>query len=94
MLIGTIIIKVFIPSAHSLKDKRRVTKSLLSKLQNKFNISAAEIDFLDQWQLSLIGMAIVGNETKHLDRQISRIVEFVQQEQYQFQLLEVNTEII
>lgn len=93
MLIGTINIKIFIPSSQSLKDKRRVVKSLIKKLQNKFNISVAEIDSLEQWQVSEIGVAIVGNETRVLDQQISRIIDFID-EQPDFQLVNIVTQIL
>jgi hypothetical protein len=93
VLIGTINIKIFIPSSQSLKDKRRVVKRLIKKLQNKFNISVAEIDSLEQWQVSEIGVAIVGNETRVLDQQISRIIDFID-EQPDFQLVNIVTQIL
>ena len=37
---------------HSLKEKRMIVKSLVAKLQNKFHLSAAEIDEQDTHQLS------------------------------------------
>ncbi|MFZ7104048.1 MAG: DUF503 domain-containing protein [Peptococcaceae bacterium] len=94
MIIGTITIKIFIASSRSLKDKRRVSKSLISRLQNKFNLSVAEIGSLDQWQIAEIGLALVANESRHLNRQISRIIEFIEKEQYEYELIEVASEII
>ena len=40
--------------AHSLKEKRMVVKSIIAKLQNKFNISVGEIENQDIHNLSLI----------------------------------------
>jgi len=92
LLIGTISIKIFIPTSLSLKDKRSVVRSLITRLKNKFNISVAEIDSLDQWQIAVIGMAIVGNETKILNQQISKIITFIEANT-DFELINLDTEI-
>ena len=44
---------------HSLKEKRMVVKSLIAKLQNKFHVSAAEIDEQDTHQIIVIGVAAI-----------------------------------
>ena len=92
MLIGTISFKIRIPYAHSLKEKRRVLKSLIAKLQNKFKLSVAEIDQQDQWQSATIGIALVGSETKILNQQISWVIEFLNG-QTEFEVLDVETSI-
>ena len=47
------------PWAHSLKEKRMVVKSLIAKLQNRFHVSAAEIDEQDTHSLIVIGVAAI-----------------------------------
>lgn len=47
MKIATITFRLHAPWVHSLKEKRMIVKSIVSKLQNKFHISAAEIDEQD-----------------------------------------------
>jgi hypothetical protein len=49
-------IKIYLQNCHSLKEKRSVLKSLKTRLQNKFNISIAEIGYQEIWQTSLIGI--------------------------------------
>ena len=44
---------------HSLKEKRMVVKSLIAKLQNKYHISAAEVDEHDTHQIIVIGVAAI-----------------------------------
>lgn len=41
---------------HSLKEKRMIVKSLTAQLQNKFHVSAAEIDEQDTHQTIVIGV--------------------------------------
>ncbi|KJS83017.1 MAG: hypothetical protein JM58_13440 [Peptococcaceae bacterium BICA1-8] len=92
MLIGAITIKIFIPASASLKDKRRVVKSLITRLKNKFNVSVAEIGSLEEWQVSEIGIAVVGNGTQILNKQISQVINYIEREA-ELQLIDVNTEI-
>ncbi len=40
-------VKLYAPWVHSLKEKRMVAKSLLAKLRNKFQVSAAEVEEQD-----------------------------------------------
>ena len=44
---------------HSLKEKRMIVKSLIAKLQNRFHVSAAEIDEQDTHQIIVIGVAAI-----------------------------------
>jgi uncharacterized protein YlxP (DUF503 family) len=44
---------------HSLKEKRMIVKSLTAKLQNRFHVSAAEIDEQDTQQIIVIGVAAI-----------------------------------
>jgi len=47
MVIGTLELHIRLLSCNSLKDKRRIVKSLLSRIRNNFNVSIAEVgDYL------------------------------------------------
>ena len=50
-----------IEDAHSLKDKRHVVKSLLDRLQVRFNVAVAEIDHQDLWQRSVVAAVTVSS---------------------------------
>ena len=66
------------PWVHSLKEKRMVVKSLVTRLQNHFHVSAAEVDEQDTHQIIVIGTAaIVPNSTMadHLMDELSAFVE-------------------
>lgn len=66
-------ITVHIPFAHSLKDKRRHIKSLKDKIHQHFNASIAEIDGLNEWQKSVIGIVMISNDRAFLEKQSSAI---------------------
>ena len=66
-----------IPGVQSLKEKRRIIKSLQDKLKNKFNIAISEIGNNDLWQSSLIGVVTIGNETAYLEKMLNSIINFI-----------------
>lgn len=61
----------------SLKDKRRVVKSLVEKCRHRFNVSVAEVDDQDVYQRAVIGVAVVGNDGRVLNSLLDRVVEFM-----------------
>jgi uncharacterized protein YlxP (DUF503 family) len=79
MHVGVCQIELRLPENHSLKGKRQVVKSIITRVQNKFNVSVAEIDDQDLWQLATLGMACVSNHRRHADETLANVVKFVVQ---------------
>ena len=77
MKIATIMFKLRAPWVHSLKEKRMIVKSLVAKLQNKFHVSAAEIDEQDVHQIIVIGVASIVPHNAMADSLMDEISEFV-----------------
>lgn len=78
MVVGTFEVQFRIPGSFTLKDKRRVVKSMLEKLKNKFNVSVAEVGNNDRVALGLIGGACVSNSKSALQSQLSHIRSFIE----------------
>jgi uncharacterized protein len=78
MRIGTLKIRLYAPWVHSLKEKRMVVKSLLAKLTNRFNVSAAEVEEQDVLQTAVIGIACVADSSAFLDRVIDKLMDFIE----------------
>ncbi|HOC68331.1 MAG: hypothetical protein BWX80_00847 [Candidatus Hydrogenedentes bacterium ADurb.Bin101] len=78
MTIGLLQLDLLLPEANSLKDKRRVLKSLKDRLHNRFNCSVAETEYQDTWRRSRIAVCVVGGETAHVNSQLSSIVAYVE----------------
>lgn len=78
MLIASCKIKLYLPGAATLKDKRRVIKSLLQKSKNKFNLSAAEVDAQDYIQTAVLGAAVVGSDYKYLQSVMDKYLDFIE----------------
>ena len=73
MIIGLLSIEIFIPSSTSLKDKRMVLNHIRDKVRKKYNVSVAEVDFLDKWQRSLIGIALVTSQKSFAEETLTKI---------------------
>ena len=77
MIIGSCTLKLMIFESNSLKDKRHIIKSIIGKIQSRFNVSIAEIDLNDSWQTSIIGFACVSNDGKHANQMVSNVMKFI-----------------
>ena len=78
MKIASMTFKLRAPWVHSLKEKRMIVKSLVAKLQNKFHVSAAEIDEQDVHQIIVIGVASIVPHNALADSLMDEISEFVE----------------
>ena len=67
------------PWVHSLKEKRMIVKSLVAKLQNRFHVSAAEVDEQDIHQIIVIGVAAIVPHNAMADSLMEEIYMFVEE---------------
>ncbi len=67
-----------LPLSQSLKDKRRVAKSLIQRIRNEFNVSVAEVDDQERWQSLVLGVACVSNSARYAEGQLEAVVRFVE----------------
>ena len=67
MVVGVCTIEIHLPYSRSLKDKRKVLKSLKDRLRGRHNISLAEVDGQDLWQRAVLGIAAVGDRRPPLE---------------------------
>lgn len=78
MTIATIKFRLRAPWVHSLKEKRMIVKSLIAKLQNRYHVSAAEIEDQDIHQSIVIGVAAIVPHTAQADSLMDDISQFVE----------------
>ena len=81
MTIGVLQMDLLVPGARSLKDKRRVIKSLKQLLHNRYNCSVAEIDFQDMWGRARLAVCVVSGESRHANEELNEIVRFASTKQ-------------
>jgi uncharacterized protein len=80
MLIGLLTVQIEISASQSLKDKRQVVRSLITRIRDKNNVAAAEVDDLDSWQRATLGFATVSNDGPRNDQVLERVLNMIERE--------------
>ncbi len=78
MIIGVCTITLHLPMAFSLKDKRRVVKSVIARVRNEFNVSIAEVESHDIWQEAVLGVSCVSTSQRYAHGQLEALVRFIE----------------
>lgn len=94
MNIGVLRISLRIPENSSLKGKRQVIKSIMSRVQNRFNVSVAEVGDNEVWQLATIGVSCVSNDGRFNNQVLSQVVDFVGNGHFDIEMLDYEIETI
>jgi uncharacterized protein len=79
MQVATCVIKLNLNGVYSLKEKRRILKSILARLAQQFNVAAAEIECQEVWQTAVIGLVTVGNDAGYLHGLLEKAVAWIAQ---------------
>ena len=78
MNVGVCKVTLRLPENHSLKGKRRILNSLSSRVRNKFNVSVAEVDDNEVWQLATLGITCVSNSGRHTDEVLQSVLAYIE----------------
>ena len=81
------------PENISLKGKRRLLKSITTRVRSKFNVSVAEVDDHNLWQLATLGICCVSNNKRHTNEVLSKIVDFIVNGRFDVEILDYEIEI-
>ena len=79
MYIGALQLTLRIPLSASLKDKRQVVQSVLQRVRNKFEVAAAEIATLENWQVATIGVSCVSNSARHTEDVLEHVRRYIEE---------------
>ena len=94
MNVGVCRISLRLPENLSLKGKRRVLKSITSRIRNKFNVSVAEVDDHELWQLATLGVCCVSNNKRYTNEVLSKVVDFIANGWFEIEMLNYEIEIL
>lgn len=73
MHVAAIRVELRVRDMHSLKDKRRVVKSILADIGRAHPVGIAEVDHQDLWQRATLGIAAVSASPGHVDRMLRAV---------------------
>src|SRR3990172_1163762 len=74
MVVGTCRLELRMPHTSSLKEKRQILRSIKDRVRNRFNVSVAEVGYLEEWQRATLAVACVSNEAKVVDEELSNLL--------------------
>jgi uncharacterized protein len=80
MTVGLARVTLFLPEAHSLKEKRMVLRRVKDRAQQKFNLAIAEVGENDIWQRALIGVAVIGTGRRFVESALDEVIRFIRGE--------------
>jgi uncharacterized protein YlxP (DUF503 family) len=92
--IGVCTFTLRLPENGSLKGKRQVIRSLQQRLHNKFNLSVAEVEHNDTWQLAGMAACCVSNSSAHANEVLSKALDFVHSMRLDAEVVEEEIELI
>jgi len=78
MIVSMIQLKFENPDVDSLKEKRRIIRSIKDKLQGRFHLSAAEVDLQDSIRFGQIGGALVSNSRSFGESVLHKAFEMIE----------------
>ncbi len=94
MNVGVCKINLRLPENQSLKGKRQVVKSITARVGNRFNVSVAEVDNHDLWQLATLGICCVSNNKRYTNEVLSKVVDFIAGSRFEVEMLDYEIEIL
>ena len=80
MIVSMIQLIFEIPDVDSIKEKRRIMRSMKDKLQRRFHMSAAEVDLMDSLSFGQIGGALVSNSKSFGESVMQKAFEMIEKE--------------
>ncbi len=94
MNVGACRVRLRFPENLSLKGKRQIVKSITTRLKSKFNVSVAEVDDNDLWQVATLGISCVSNNRRYTNEVLSKAVDFIANGRFDVEMLDYEIEIL
>jgi len=94
MNVGVCKISLRLPENLSLKGKRQVLKSITTRVANKFNVSIAEVDDQDLWQLATLGICCLSNDKRYTNEVLSKVMDFIAGGRFDIEIINYEIEIL
>ncbi len=92
MHVGVCRIELQLPGADTLKEKRRVVKSIKDRVAHRYHVSIAEVGRLDSARFAELGVACVSNDVRHATSVLTKVQDFVESS-FPVVVVDVETEL-
>ncbi len=94
MHVGVCRVSLRLPGNQSLKGKRQVAQSIISRVRTKFNVAIAEVEDQQLWQRLTLGISCVSNDGRHANEILSRVVQYIEEAGGDIELLDYEMETV
>lgn len=94
MNVGVCRLSLRLHGVRSLKGKRRISRSLIAQVSNKFNVAIAEVDHNDLWQRFTLGICSVSNNPQLASDALESVINFIARQRPDTELIDHEIEII
>jgi uncharacterized protein len=78
MVVGVCHLDLVLPQGSSLKGKRQIIKSLVTRVKNKFNVSISEVGGHDLWQRAQVGICLVGTDKRFINSSLDKVLDYIE----------------
>lgn len=78
MVVGVCHLDLVLPEGSSLKGKRQIIRSLVTRVKNKFNVSISEVGGHDLWQRAYVGICLVGTDKRFLNSSLDKVIDYIE----------------
>ncbi len=78
VIVGYCRLELYLAGVTSLKQKRSILKSMLARMRQQFNVSAAEVAQNDMHQVAVIAFATVSNSTRHTQESLDNVLRWIE----------------
>jgi uncharacterized protein len=79
MVVGVLRVDCSLPGTQSIKDKRRIVKSVLDRLHHRFRVAAAEVEYQDSWRRAGLAVAYISTDVRHADEVLAHVASAIEQ---------------
>ena len=94
MNVGVCKLTLRLPENQDLKAKRRVVKSLCDRIRFKFNVTIAEVDNNDKWQVATLGIACVSNSNRQVAQALDQVIFYIEESRVDVEMVECEVEAL
>ncbi len=77
MVIGVLRLRLHLPAAHSLKDRRAVVRRAADRVRARFNVSVAEVGDQERWQVATLAISAISTERVHVTEVLDKVTAAV-----------------
>ncbi|OGC39100.1 hypothetical protein A2Y85_04465 [candidate division WOR-3 bacterium RBG_13_43_14] len=70
-------IDLHVENSHSLKEKRRIIKSLKDRIKNQYNVAICEYGDLSLWQRAQLGLVSCSNEKNAAEATLKMAIDMI-----------------